>query len=68
MTQLNLFSNPVEASGSALREFYSSTGEQRMSAYSQFTRSCQEYADQNGYSFLDAAQRIHNIFNIKAGK
>ncbi len=59
--------NPVQASGSALREFYSSTGEDRMQAYSQFARSCQQFAENTGISFLEASQRIHSIFNIKTG-
>ncbi len=65
---MNNFSiNPVQASGSALREFYSSNGEQRMKAYSDFARSCQQFADNTGISFLEASQRIHSIFNINTG-
>lgn len=64
----NLSINPVQASGSALREFYASSGEQRINAYSEFARSCQQFANNSGISFLEASQRIHNIFNIKAGK
>lgn len=60
--------NPVQASGSALREFYSSTGDERLQAYSDFARSCQQFADNTGISFLEASQRIHSIYNIKAGK
>ena len=60
--------NPVQASGSALREFYSSTGDERLQAYSDFARSCQQFADNSGISFLEASQRIHSIYNIKAGK
>ena len=59
--------NPVQASGSALREFYSSTGEDRMRAYSDFARSCQQFADNTGISFIEASQRIHSIFNINTG-
>ena len=59
--------NPVQASGSALRQFYSSTGEDRMQAYSQFARSCQQFAENSGISFLEASQRIHSIFNINTG-
>ena len=77
MSQLTLFPSPsngeiywnaAESSGSALRQFYTSNGEQRMAAYSQFAKSCQVFADQNGCSFVEAAQKIHNMFNIKAGK
>ena len=63
----NLSINPVQASGSALREFYSSNGEQRMKAYSDFARSCQQFADNTGISFIEASQRIHSIFNINTG-
>ena len=59
--------NPVQASGSALRQFYSSTGEDRLQAYSDFARSCQQFAENTGISFLEASQRIHNIFNINTG-
>lgn len=58
----------IQASGSALREFYSSNGEERISAYSRFAKSCQQFADMHGYSFLDASQRIHSIYNIRGGK
>ncbi len=77
MNQLTLFPQPTsgeiywnaaETSGSALRQFYSSNGEQRMSAYSQFAKSCEVFAQENGISFLEASQKIHNMFNIKAGK
>ena len=60
--------NPVQASGSALRQFYSSTGEDRLQAYSDVARSCQQFADNSGISFLEASQRIHSIYNIKSGK
>ena len=59
--------NPVQASGSALRQFYSSTGDERMQAYSDFARSCQQFADNTGISFIEASQRIHSIFNINTG-
>ena len=59
--------NPVQASGSALRQFYSSTGEDRMQAYSDFARSCQQFAENTGISFIEASQRIHSIYNINTG-
>ena len=77
MPQLTLFPQPTsgeiywnaaETSGSALRQFYSSTGDERMSAYSQFAKSCEVFAQESGISFLEASQKIHNMFNIKAGK
>lgn len=76
MNQLTLFPQPTsgeiywnaaETSGSALRQFYSSAGEQRMSAYSQFAKSCEVFAQENGISFLEASQKIHNMFNINTG-
>lgn len=78
MSQLTLFPQPTsgeiywnaaEDSGSALRQFYSATdGEQRMSAYHSFSKSCQVFAEQSGCSFVEASQKIHNMFNIKTGK
>lgn len=78
MPQLTLFPQPTsgeiywnaaEDSGSALRQFYTTSDrEERMSAYSQFSKSCQVFAEQSGCSFVEASQKIHNMFNIKAGK
>lgn len=77
MTQMNLFPTPsngeiywnaAEDSGSALRQFYSaSDGQERMSAYHKFSKSCQVFAEQSGCSFVEASQKIHNMFNIKTG-
>ncbi len=77
MTQMNLFPTPsngeiywnaAEDSGSALRQFYSATdGEQRIAAYHKFSKSCQVFAEQSGYPFAVAAQKIHNMFNINTG-
>ena len=73
MTQLNLFPqehrgdiywNAAESSGSALREFYETHD---YNAYTRFAKSCQVFARESGYPFVEAAQRIHNMFNIKAG-
>ena len=77
MTQLPLFAPAsqgevfwglAEQSGSALREFYTSSGDERINAYSRFAKSCEQFAQQNGYSFLEAAGKIHNMFNINGGK
>ena len=78
MTQLPLFPqqsngeiywNAAQTSGSSLREFYASSDmDQRRSAYNRFAQSCQVFADENGCSFVEASQKIHNMFNIKAGK
>jgi hypothetical protein len=74
MTQLPLFAPAsqgevfwglAEQSGSALREFYTSSGDERINAYSRFAKSCNQFAQQNGYSFLEASTKIHNMFNIK---
>lgn len=55
--------NIAEFAGSALRQFYASSwGDARINAYSQFAKSCQEYADATGVSFLQASQEIHNMF------
>ena len=51
-------------SGSALREFYETHDH---NAYTRFAQSCQVFARESGYPFVEAAQRIHNMFNIKAG-
>lgn len=76
MNQLTLFpaptSNPMfvnhaEESGSALRSFYTTSGDERINAYSRFARSCSRFADENGYSFLEASAKIHNMFNINTG-
>ena len=60
--------NTTDSAVSALRQFYASplNGE-RIDAYSRFGRACQEWADQNGISFLEASQRIHNIYNTNTG-
>jgi hypothetical protein len=60
--------NMTESAVSALRQFYASplNGE-RVDAYSRFGRACQEWADENGISFLEASQRIHNIYNLNKG-
>ena len=77
MTQLPLFPpasqgevfwSLAEQSGSALREFYSTSGDERINAYSRFAKSCEQFAQQNGYSFLEASTKIHNMFNINGGK
>lgn len=73
MTQLTLFptptSNPMfvnhaEESGSALRSFYTTSGEERMNAYSRFAKSCEQFANENGYSFVEASNKIHSMFNV----
>jgi len=77
MTQLPLFPPAsqgevfwglAEQSGSALREFYTSSGDERINAYSRFAKSCEQFAQQNGYSFLEASSKIHSMFNINGGK
>ena len=77
MTQLPLFPPAsqgevfwglAEQSGSALREFYSTSGDERINAYSRFAKSCEQFAQQNGYSFLEASSKIHSMFNINGGK
>ena len=65
MTQ---FSSLAEQTGSALRQFYATSGEERISAYSQFAQSCQAFAEQNGYSFVQASNIIHSMFNVNGGK
>lgn len=74
MTQLPLFPqqsngdvywNAAQVSGSSLREFYET---HEYSAYTRFAQSCQVFAEQSGISFVEASQKIHNMFNIKAGK
>jgi len=71
MTQLTLFPTPcsgeiywalAEESGSALRSFYTNRDH---SDYTRFAQSCQKFAEHNGFSFVDASNRIHNMFNIK---
>lgn len=63
-----IYWNAAEDSGSALRQFYSATDNQdRMSAYHRFSKSCQVFAEQSGYPFAVAAQKIHNMFNINVG-
>ncbi len=65
MTQ---FSSLAEQSVSALRDFYESDGDDRINAYGRFARSCSQFANENGYSFLEASTKIHNMFNINGGK
>lgn len=76
MTQLTLFPTPcsgetywalAEESGSALRSFYTTSGDERINAYTRFSRSCSRFAEENGYSFVEAANKIHNMFNINTG-
>lgn len=71
MTQLTLFPTPcsgetywslAEETGSALRSFYTNRDH---SDYTRFAQSCQKFAEHGGYSFVDASNRIHNMFNIK---
>ncbi len=71
MTQLSLFPMPcdgekywtlAEETGSALRAFYTNRD---YSDYSRFAKSCQNFAQHAGYSFVDASTRVHNMFNIK---
>lgn len=60
--------NTAESAVSALRQFYGSPlNGDRIDAYSRFGRACQEWADENGISFLEASQRIHNIYNTNTG-
>lgn len=65
MTQ---FTSLAEQTGSALREFYESDGDNRINAYGRFADSCSQFARQNGYSFLEASSKIHSMFNINGGK
>ena len=67
MTQGEKFWSLAEQSGSALREFYTSSGDERINAYSRFARSCSQFASENGYSFLEASAKIHSMFNINTG-
>lgn len=68
MTQGEKFWSLAEQSGSALREFYASNGDERLTAYTKFAKSCQAFAEQNGYSLVEATNKIHNMFNITGGK
>jgi len=58
----------IRISGSALREFYSTSGDERINAYSQFVKSCDVFAHLSGISFLEAARQIHTIYDINTGK
>lgn len=60
----DIYWNAAEASGSALREFYATND---YNAYSRFAKSCQVFANESGYPFVVAAQKIHNMFNINTG-
>ena len=76
MTQTNLFQQQIESrfdvnwvnAGWALRQFYAATDNaHRLQFYSQFVKYCDVVAHQDGISFVEAAQRIHNMFNINVG-
>jgi len=58
----------IRVSGSALREFYSTIGDERINAYSQFVKSCDVFAHLSGISFLEAARQIHTIYDLNTGK
>lgn len=54
--------NLFERTGSLLQEFQHSPSPD---TYRQFIRSCQSFAQMNGYSLIEASQKIHNVFSHK---
>ena len=51
-----------EKTGSLLEEFQSNPSHD---SYKQFIQSCQKFADDNGYTLVEASQKIHNVFSRK---